>query len=508
MQEQINSARIAKNSIFLVIRMAVVMVISIFTTRYLLANLGVEDYGVYNVTLGIVAMCSFLSPALSNANQRYHNYELGKNGIEGACKVFNAGIRIQGMMVLVIVLIAETVGLWYVNEKLVVPDGRESAVFWVYQISILAFSLSMLQVPMVSAILAHERMNFYAILNVVDAVLKLLIAIGIAYSSYDRLVTYSVLLLFITALDFIVYSIYSHYCFNEVRLKRNTDLSLLKGMLAFSGWNLFETIARMGKEQGCNLLLNFFCGPVLNAARGVTNQVTYAFSSVVDSTIMASRPQMVSSYAQGNHQTSLSMFYTLSKGTLLIVFAMAFPVYLEVEYILKLWLGGFIPEYTVELVRISIFIILIDKLASPTTALVHATGRIKKYHLISGFINIMVIPAAWLMLHLGFSPTSVYFVTLASVLIAQTVFLFVIRELLPFSLREYLLKVLLPFVTVALSTMLIPIILSKVLNEGWIRLTVVIITTEIVFLIFTILLGLTEREKEIVLGLLKRNRKE
>lgn len=499
-----NASRVAKNSIFLAIRMVLIIFISLFTTRYLLKNLGVEDYGVYNVTLGIVAMCTFLSPALSNANQRYHNYELGKSGIEGANRVFNTGLLIQLMLVGIVVILAETIGLWYVNQKLVVPEGRETAVFWVYQISILAFSLSMIQVPFLSAILAHERMSFYAIVNVADAILKLAIAICIAYAPFDRLVFYSILLLSVTILDSLLYAGYARLHFKEVRVKREVDKVMLKGMLSFSGWNLYETLARMGKDQGCNLLLNFYCGPVLNAARGVANQISYAFSSVVDSTVMASRPQMVANYAQGNVQKSLSMFFTLSKGTLLIVFAMAFPVFLEIDYILKIWLGGFVPEYTTILVRISAFIIIIDKLASPVTALVHATGKIMKYHLVSGVVNIMVIPLAWGMLSLGFGPTSVYFATLLGVIVAQFSFLFIIREMLPFSIRAYLRMVFWPFLLVSLPSIVIPSMISLIMNEGLFRLLLVFAVSTMMVVLFSYLWGLSAREKDTIRSIARR----
>lgn len=501
-----DTSRIAKNSILLVVRMAVVMVISVFTTRFLLKNLGVEDYGVYNVTLGIVSLCSFLNPALSNASQRFHNYELGKNGIEGANSVFNTSLLIQLMLVGVIVLFAETVGLWYVNEKLVVPEGRETVVFWVYQISVIAFSLSMINVPFISSILAHEHMNFYAVINVADAILKLLIAICIAYAPFDKLVFYSLLLLTITLFNLAIYTYYSHHYFKEVRINFRIKKNMLKSMLSFSGWNLFETIARMGKDQGCNLLLNFYCGPVLNAARGVSNQVSYALSSVVDSTVMASRPQMVANYARGNQQSSLLMFFSLSKGTLLIIFGIGLPIYLEADYILKLWLGTFVPEYTVVLVRISIIISLIDKLASPVTALIHATGNIKAYHLLSSLINILVIPLAWIMLSNGSGPLSVYFATLIGVIVAQFSFLFVVRNLFSESLWTYFKSVCLPFFVVAILTIVAPVMLSISLEQGLLRLLLVTVVSFASFVLFAFFCGLNSREKQIIFKLLKKNK--
>lgn len=502
-----NSSRIAKNSIFLTVRMAIVTIISIFTTRYLLQNLGVEDYGVYNVTLGIVTMCAFFSSALSNANQRFHNYELGQNGTEGAKKVFNTGLLIQASMVFVIIFFAETMGLWYVQNKLVVPDGRAYAVFWVYQISVIAFSLSMLQIPFVSSILAHENMDFYAVVNVVDAILKLLIAMGIAYSSYDKLIVYGLLLLGINILNFALYSAFSYLKFNEIHISKDFDKILLKQMLSFSGWNLFETVARMGKDIGCNLLLNSFFGPILNAARGVSSQIAYAFSSMVDSTVMASRPQMVVNYAKGNVNSALSMFYTLSKGVLLIILIFSLPVFLEVNYILNLWLGSQIPKYTGDLVRLSLLILFADKLASPVTALIHATGNVKKYHVVSGMLNITVVPFAWLVFSLGYSPSSVYVITLIGALISQSVYLFIIKTMLPFSLGAYFKRVCSPFMVVAISSLPFPLFLHYFMDYGLLRLLAVTVVSGIISMGFTLIWGLTSKEQGLLFSLFKKERR-
>lgn len=490
--------KVVKNSLFLAVRMVFVMIISIFTTRYLLANLGIEDYGVYNVTIGIVSICTFLTPALANANQRFHNYELGRNNLKGANYVFNTGVLIQIMMVLVILLICETVGLWYINNKLVVPEGRDDAVFWIFQISVVAFSISMLQIPFISAVLAHEHMNFYALVNVLDAFFKLLIAIGIAYATYDRLVVYGILILLISVANLLSYYVYSHYNFSDVRLRRVFDKPLMKKMLSFSGWNLFETLARIGKDQGSNLLLNAFFGPVLNASRGVAGQVAYAFTGTVESTVMASRPQMVASYAQGNIQTAISIFMSLSKGILLLMLLLALPVYIETDYVLKLWLGSNIPDFAVEFVRFSLLISLIDKLASPVTALVHSTGKVKKYHVLSGVVNILVIPFAWLLLSLGFHPLSVYWITLVEVLIAQVLFLFVIRSLLPFSVSSYFKKVCQPFLVVLLLSFLIPSFIYYSMDEGLMRFVVVTVTSLFVVSVFGYLFAMSKGERQFI----------
>lgn len=502
--DESNNKRIVKNSVLLALRMVIITFISIFTTRCLLHNLGVEDYGVYNVTLGIVSMCSFLGPALSNAIQRYYNFELGRNGEAGATRVLNTGIIIQFGIVVTLVLICETIGLWYVNNKLVVPEGREMAAFWVYQISVLAFSISLLQIPFVAAILAHERMNFYAIVNILDAVLKLVIAIAISYASFDRLIFYGVLLLLVSIVDAILYIGYAFRQFDEVKIRMRIDKMLLRGMTSFTGWNLFETIARIFKDQGCNLLLNFYYGPVLNAARGVANQVSYGVSSMVESTIMASRPQMVQSYAQGNDNRALEMFYTLSKCTVFLIFIVSLPIFLEIDYILKIWLGGEVPQYANLFIRLSILIALVDKLASPVTAIIHATGNIKQYHIYSGVINLLVLPLAWAMLSNGSGGSSVYWATLILAVVAQVVFLFIVRRQLPFSIRRYINEVGVRFLIVLLFSMVAPYFIMTTMEEGFLRLLLVLAASVSVTLVSIIIFGLNKSERYLMISLIRR----
>lgn len=501
-----DTTRIAKNSILLVVRMAIVMIVSIFTTRYLIKNLGVEDYGVYAVTLGVMVLFSFMTPALSNASQRFHRYEFDKNGIDGAMKVFNSGLLIQIILVVFFIVIAETIGLWYVKEKLVVPDGKEGVVFWLYQILVASSSLSMLQVPFVSAILAHERMNFYAIISVFDAILKLVVAICIVFSPVDRLLFYGILLLGVSIIDFALYLCYSVFNFEEVRLKIDVDRSLLSNMVSFSGWNIVEALSRIGKEQACTLLLNYYCGVVVNAARNVSNQVSYALASVVDSTVMASKPQMVSNYVQGRVQASLSMFNALSKWTLFIVFAMSLPIFLEAETIIRLWLGDFAPEFAVIFIRVSVLVLLIDKLASPITALVHSIGNVRMYHFFSGIMNILAIPIAWLMLEAGGGPVSVYLIVLFGVMISHVLFLVVIKRLLPFSVRDYFGKVFYPFLLVAIFAAPIPILLSLTMQGALFRLVVVLILSEVLVAFAIYALGMTKAEKEVLWEVVKRIR--
>ena len=497
-----STTKIAKNSILLTIRMFVVMILSVFTTRFLLENLGIEDFGVYNVTIGIVTLCSFISPALSNATQRFYNFEYGRSGSNGAEKVFNTSLQIQLVMVLLLIIICETFGLWYVLNKLVVPAGREHVVLFVYQFSIFAFAVSFVQIPYSAAVISHERMGFFAFVSLLDAILKLIISICIAFSTWDRLLFYSVLLFSVNILNFLLYVGYASINFEEVRLKFAIYRDLIKDMLLFSWWNLFESIARIGKDQGSNMLINYYFGPVLNAARGLAIQVSYAFAGIVESTVMAARPQMIQTYATGNVNQSITMFYTLSKGAVLIIFLLSLPVFSEIDTILRVWIGQNIPEYSAEFIRLSIIVLLVDKMATPVTAIIHATGKVKLYHFISGVFNILPLPLAWMMFEMEYGPLSVYLATFICVFLAQIAFVFLTRHLVNISIYYYFVEVVLKTILVIIISSIIPIAIRELITNIYFRLVVVSLASYSIIPLIVYFVALNKQEKIIINNLI------
>lgn len=492
-----DNSRIAKNTIFLSLRMVVVMVITIFTTRLLLEGLGVEDYGVYNVTIGIVSLCSFLQPAMANGIQRFFNFEIGKNDLNRAKNVFNTGIQIQLIISILIIVICETIGLWYVMNKLVVAPDRYPATLIIYQISIVSLVLNMMQVPYMAAIMGHEKMDFFALISVFDAVLKLGITYSLRFSTSDHLILYAVLLLGVTFFNFFAYAIYSVKKFPEIRLRRRVNRDLFKPMLSFSGWNLLEKFARLGKDQGINIALNFFFGPVVNAARGVVGQVTYAFGSLVDSTVTASRPQSIQSYARGEYQRTLHIMFSLSKFTLLMLYVVIFPVYLELPYVLHLWLGDNIPEYTLSLLNIALITILVDKLAAPISVVVHATGKMKLFNLASGSMNIAVIPISVIALLQGADAVFIYWIILIMTVLTQVVLVFALRKLIEFSITSYVTNVVLRSMLVVLVSFWIPWLIHSVMDEGFARLVAVLFASLSFCSIAAYMIGLNASEKAI-----------
>lgn len=492
-----NNSKIAKNTIFLSLRMVVVMVITIFTTRLLLEGLGVEDYGVYNVTIGIVSLCSFLQPAMANGIQRFFNFEIGKNDLERAKNVFNTGIQIQIIISLVIFIICETIGLWYVKNELVVAPDRYTATMVIYQIAIASLVINMIQIPYMAAIMGHEKMDFFALISILDAVFKFGIAYLLRFASSDHLVLYGILLLGVTIFNFLAYAYYSSRKFPEIRLHRKVNKDLFKPMLSFSGWNLLEKFARIGKDQGINIALNYYFGPVVNAARGVVGQVTYAFGSLVDSTVTASRPQSIQSYARGEYQRTLHIMFSLSKFTLLMLYVVIYPVYLELPYVLHLWLGENIPEFTLPLLNIALITIVVDKLAAPISVVVHATGKMKFFNLASGIMNIAVIPISVIALLQGADAVSVYLIILVMTVLTQIVLVLALRKIVEFSISSYITNVVLRSILVVLVSFWIPCLLYSAMNEGLARLVVVLFTSCLFCSIAAYFIGLDASERAV-----------
>ena len=309
---QQNNKRIIKNTLLLAIRQVVVMVMALYVSRITLKVLGVTDFGIYNVVCGFVVMFTFLNAAFTTGIQRFFNYEYGKNGTKGSNKVFVNAVVVQLVLSAIIVILLESIGLWYMYEKMVIPEERFTAAMWVFQVSVISTVVMMLQVPFNAAILAHEKMDFFAFLSVLNQVLKLIAVIILPHFYGDRLIIYGILLLGVTFVDFLLNAIYAKIHFSEINFRCNVDRSLLKQMLSFSGWNVFGKFSYMMKEQGLNMVLNLFFGPSLNAARGLAFQVTGALNGFVSNINVAVKPQLTQSYAQGNYNRTFSLFYSVT----------------------------------------------------------------------------------------------------------------------------------------------------------------------------------------------------
>ena len=406
MTSSANNKRIAKNTLMLYFRMFITTIVGLYTSRVVLNTLGVTDYGIYNVVGGIITMATFLNSAMVAASQRFLSYELGKGDNNRLIRVFCTSINIHAAICVIAFVIAETIGLWFVNAKLNIPDGRMIAANWVYQASIISFIINVMSVPYNSAIVAHEKMSAFAYISILDVILKLLRVYLLLIFSYDKLIVYSILMVCIVALIRLCYTIYCKRHFVECTYHFLFDKPLFKEMFSFAGWSIIGNLGFSFKDQLSNIILNLFFGPTVNAARGIGMQVTAHVKTFAQSFTMALNPQITKQYAAGNLEASRKLVYAGSRYTFYLLTLISIPVIINIDYILKLWLGN-VPEYTSQFVIFSILISLIYALSECVTKAIQATGRIKWFQIGISIIMLSELPIAWLLLEMGYPPYAV-----------------------------------------------------------------------------------------------------
>ncbi len=493
-----DNKRIARNSIYMSIRMVIVLCITLYTTRVVLKMLGVIDYGVYNVVCGFVSMFAFLSTSMSNGIQRFYNFELGKNGEGGANKVYCTAVLIQFILAISIILLTESFGLWYLHNKMVIPDERMFAAEWIFQFSILSFLFVIMQAPYTAAVMAHERMDFYALVNVLDAILKLGIVFLLPYLSADQLIMYGILMACISIVNFLLYYIYCKQCFKEIRLHRFFDKHQFLSMLGFSGWNLFGSFSGVMKEQGINLVINFFFGPVVNAARGVAAQINSGMQSFVVNITMPVRPQVVQSYARGEISRTMHLTYSISKLSCCFLLMMAIPASFEIDYILQLWLGDNVPTYANTFTIIILFTSLTNNLNSATSGVVHATGIMKDYQLWGSLVSMSSVPIAYFLLKHYPIPEIALLCVMTCAMLGHFICLFVVKRLVGMPLLEYFKEVVWPIILVLVLSCVITYPVHRYMEYGLIRLCIVTLVGASSVLLTLYYLAFNKSERGIV----------
>ncbi len=502
---------IARNTIFMSVRMVIVLLISLYTTRIVLRALGVVDYGVYNVVCGFVSMFAFLNTSMSNGIQRFFNYEYGKNGVEGANRVYITSLLIQILLSVLVIILTESVGLWYLHNKMVIPEGRMYAGEWIFQFSIVSFLMVIMQVPYTAAVMAHEKMDYYAFISILDAFLRLIIVIIIPFLKGDNLILYGLFLLLMRILEFLLYFIYCKKKFFEIKIpKQGKTISseLFKSMLGFSGWNLFGSFSNMMRDQGINLIMNVFFGPIVNAARGVAMQVNSGVTGLVTSILTPVRPQVVQSYARGEMNRVMNLTYTISKFSLYFLLLLALPLCIEIDFVLEIWLGENIPQHTQTFIIIILLTSAILIPMSSQAALVHASGKMRNYQVIGSTVKILSVPISYFMLRMGYSPEWALWMVLIFDLIGLFVGMFIIRTLMSFNISEYIMKVFVPVIPVSLVTFLFTYLIHNSINNVICRFLLVLITSTAICLVLIILVGMTKEEKALFIQLIKMKLKK
>ena len=489
-----NNKRIAKNTLMLYVRMLFMMAVSLFTSRVILQILGIEDYGIYNVVGGVITMFTFINSAMISSTQRYLNFELATGNEEKLKSTFNTSLQIHALIALAIILLGETVGLWFVMNKLVIPEARMTAAMWVYQCSILSCAVGIMSTPYNAAIIAHEKMSAFAYISILDVVLRLVIVYLLVISPYDKLIVYAI---FVLVIQLLIRYIYSRYCnkhFKETLFEWKIDLPLLKEMAGFAGWSFWGNLASILYTQGLNMMLNIFFGPVVNAARAVAVQVQSAIQQFVGNFQMALNPQITKNYASGNLYQMHSLMFRSARFSFLLLFFISLPVILETEFILSVWLK-IVPDDAVIFTQIMICISLIYTTANPCVIANQATGKVKVYQMVVGGILLTILPISYIVLKLGAPAYSVFIVHFCVESVAQFSRMYMLRKLIDLPMIQYLQNIYLPIVATVTVAVVLPIMVHIQMENGWLRFVAVGCTCVVSVGLSTFFIGFTKHER-------------
>ena len=473
------------------------MAISLYTSRVVLNTLGVEDYGIYNVVGGVVAMFGFINSSMSSATQRYITFALGKGDFGNLQKVFSTALQIHVLISVLIIILGETVGLWFMYEKMQIPAERMDAAFWVLQCSIISTVIMILSVPYNADIIAHEKMSAFAYISIIEAILKLVIVYMLLISPFDKLIFYAFLILIVQLLIRFCYSLYCNKHFKESKYQRTWDKHLFKEMTGFAGWSMFGNLSAVLFGQGLNMLLNVFFGPIVNAARAVAVQVQNAIQQFVGNFQMALNPQITKTYAKGELNEMHKLMFRSARFSFFLLFLLSLPVLFETKFILTIWLKT-VPENTVIFLRIMICISLIFTLSNPLMIANQATGKVKKYQIICGSIQIMILPISYVFLKLDFPAYSVFIVHFITELITQCVRMILLKPLIGLRVKDYLYNVYSRVILVVMISIIIPLTIYLNMDNTVIRFFLVCMVSILSVSIVAYSLGLSKKEQEFV----------
>lgn len=493
-----NTKRIARNTLILYFRTLFTMLVTLFTSRVILNTLGVDDYGIYNVVGGFVAMFAVLSSSLSNAISRFITFELGHGDKAKLNLIFCTGVNIQIGMSILIVIVCEAIGVWFLNCEMSIPAERLYAANWVLQFCMLTFCINLISVPYNAAIIAHEKMDAYAYISILEVVLTLGAVFLLVVSPIDKLVAYSILLFLVKLLIRIIYGVYCGRRFEECKYHLIFNKSLLKEMSGFAGWNFFGNAAYLFNTQGVNMLMNIFFGVAVNAARGVAGQVDLAIKMFVGNFMTAVNPQITKSYAAGDLKYMHMLIYRSSKHSGFLLLFFAIPVLFEAEEILYIWLKN-VPDYSSIFLRILIVSSFFDTVfSSSMVTAVNATGKIKKYQTTMTLIGCLVFPISWIVFYLGGAVWSTYVVYGIIYFILVFVRLFLLKGLINLDPIDFIKNVMLPYIPVVILSLIAPAVIVYFMDEGILRLIIFCVVSVISTSLVVYTLGLTQSERQFV----------
>ncbi len=497
MNNSSNNNRIAKNTLLLYARTFLVMIISLYTSRIVLKVLGVEDYGIYQVVGGMVALFAVISQALTTAISRYITFEIGSGNKERLFAVFSISKVVQLVISVIILVIGEIVGLWFLHTQMQIPEDRIWAANWVLQFSLISFCVNLLSIPYNACVIAHEHMKAYAYISILDALGKLGICFLLMLSPIDTLVFYGLLLMFLTIVIRIVYTVYCRRYFEESLAPFKFQKAIFKEMLHFAGWGFFTNANYLLNNQGVNMLINVFFGVTFNAARGLANQVEGAVMLFVNSFTTAINPQITKSYAAGNREEMFTLVYRGSKFSFFLMYLMALPLIFETETILNIWLTE-VPNKTVIFVQLSLVLGMFECFGNPSVTACMATGNIRTYSLVIGILGLLDFPIVWIAFVAGAKIEMAYYlyIMVKSVVILARMFL--MKNMLSMPISDYLYRAIVPVFRVIILAAIPSLIVVSIFPQSYVRLAISVLIGVLSVGLVSMFVGMTRNERTVI----------
>ena len=495
----VNNKRIAKNTLLLYFRTLLIMAITLYTSRVILNALGVEDYGIYNVVGGVVAMFSLISGSLSNAISRFITFELGRGDTKKLSTIFSTSVNIQIGISLLVIILGILIGGWFLNSRMNIPAERMVAANWVLCCSLLMFCINLISLPYNACIIAHERMAAFAYVSILDASLRLLICYLITISPFDKLISYSVLLVFVASIIRMVYGIYCNKHFEECRYRLVYDRSLLKQMGSFAGWQFLTNSCWMFNTQGVNILINIFFGVTLNAARGIATQVDSAIQQFVNNFMTALNPQITKNYASGHIKEMFMLVCRGSKFSFFLLLLFAIPVIFEAEYVLKLWLKT-VPDHAVIFLRLTLIGSMVNMLGGTGLTACMATGKIKRYSIWISSVGVLVFPFTWIAFKCGLPVESTYIIFIGVYIGVNVVRLYIMKGLLHFPPALFIREVIFKICIVTPLALLMPSVPVCFMDESFGRLVITTLISLVSSCLVIYTVGLSRSERKTIIG--------
>jgi O-antigen/teichoic acid export membrane protein len=472
-----NTTRIVKNTLMLYFRQVLIMMVGLYTVRVVLETLGAEDYGIYNLVGGVVAMLGFISDTMASASQRFFSFELGRKDYEQLQKIFNLNIIIYMLIAIVFLALAETVGIWFLKSKLIIPNNRITTVIIIYQFSVLSFLCTTMVTPYRAAIMAHEKMEIMAYISIVEALLKLTVVFILKFIQIDKLQLYGILLFASSLIVNIIYLVTCYSKFQECKkVSFYWNRTLFKENISYAGWSLIGTAAELVKNQAVNILINQFFNPIIVAARAIAvtvNNVVLKFSLNLSVSI---RPQIVKYYANDEKDNLFKLMFLGTKGTYVLMYIFALPLMIEMPIVFMLWIKN-PPEYTILFTRLALINALFETLSLPVESTVQATGKIKLYQILVGSVILLNLPIAWVVLMAGLPPYSVMYVSICLTLAAFVLKLLLVKRVIDFSIVQFIREVMFQIITITVISAVPAILICNFMKQNMLRLFTVTVAS-------------------------------